>query len=232
MSLLSTVLENKILVITLNDPLSRNAFSPQMADEFYQVLRTTSFSGLIVRANGSCFCSGGNLSFYKKLPTKAEGLKYNKRITHILSHLYELPQPTLALVNGGCYGGGVELLSCFDSVFATPASLFGLWQRRVGLTYGWGGQPRVEQKIGSRKAQSWLLSGSTLSSYQAQEWGLIDQVLLLENLLPCGFDHLNRQLEMGESELQQIKTSKDQNSIFQSLWLEGRHKDVLKKIKS
>ena len=229
MALLDFTLKDSILHIQLNDPESRNAFSPTMADEFCSAFRSAGVKAVLLSSKGPVFCSGGNLRFYKNLKNKNEGLEYNKKIESILSEFANLKIPKAAWVNGPCFGGGIELLSCFDFIAASPSSLFGLWQRKVGLSFGWGGESRLNKKINSEKLRNWLLSADTRTVYQIRNLGLVDQIFPHSNGLLKSKDWLIRSLDLGDESLEKI--TQNSNSAFEALWMSEEHKKALSKIK-
>lgn len=232
MPLLKTELISKTLHICLCDPESRNAFSPQMATEFQQAMDQKGYSSLLVSSEGPSFCAGGNLKFYSALKKKEEGLLYNLEISQTLERLHSLPVPTMAIVDGGCFGGGVEFLSCFDYVSASPASLFGLWQRRIGLTFGWGGQERLNQRIGKQRTMKWLSQANTLSAFQARDWGLIDEVSLAASAFERALTRLNQTVGWGQESFRTIKShGQKQGLAFKELWFNDHHRNILEKFK-
>ncbi len=228
MSRLKYDLQDDILWVTLADPEAGNAFSPAMAAEFHKLRQSHAHQALIVQNEGRFFCAGGNLRHYQSLKSKEEGLQQNQEIKEILSDLENSSVPTLALVDGIVLGGGIEFLSAFHQIIATPSSLFGLWQRRIGLTFGWGGQARLQQRIGPVRTRQWLNSGKTHSAWMAQDMGLVDAVVLRESLTLEGRKVISEINEMGGDSFAQIQANKnDQDVAFKKLWLSGRHKKVL-----
>lgn len=222
---------NNILLVHLNNQESQNAFSLEMAIELSELLYQEMPKALLLTNKGSSFCAGGNLQFYKNLDTKAQGLKVNKKIRKILEDIYSLPIPKACFVQGHCLGGGIELVSCFDHVVATPSSLFGMWQRRVGLSYGWGGGERLQKRIPAKKLEGWLFHGSTLDAYTASEMGLVDQVEMSVVGLEKSLKWLEQTMRWGEESFQKIKSQKKEVETFKSLWHSDRHKEVLNKFK-
>lgn len=231
MALLNWNLEDNILVVRLNDPSTYNAFSPAMAEEFHKLRTSENHKALILTAASSpYFCSGGNLKHYKSLSDPSEGLAQNQRIEQILQDLATSSVPTLAAVHGITLGGGIELVSAFQQILATPASLFGLWQRRIGLTFGWGGQGRLEERIGTTRTRGWLQQGQTLTAWKAQQWGLVDGIVSPGDLLNHAKDRVNRSLLWGQESFAAIQeTPGNAAPAFKKLWMKGRHQEVLKK---
>lgn len=230
MPLLKYSKNEDILKIYLDDLQSQNSLSLAMAEELAARLAIKDFSGLIVTNNGNTFCAGGNLRFYKDLQTKEEGLAINRRITRILDDVFQLPIPKACFVNGPCYGGGIEFLACFDFVVASPRSLFGLWQRRVGLSLGWGGETRLERRMSKKQLNNWLLRAETISVFSAKNRGLIDDIQLSSSGLETCDRWVRRSLSFGTESLTAIQQNQGhQDKAFAQLWLSETHKKVLDK---
>lgn len=164
--------------LVFSDPSSRNSFRVETARELAkflpQIVKTCDV--LVFRAEGRVFCSGGNLKDHL-----AQGVAVsraaNREIAAALSLLSSLPIPSLAVVEGDALGGGVELLSAFDVVLAAPHVVLGFWQRRLGVTFGWGGGARLARRLGSAALVSRLaLEARALTAGEALRVGLIDGV--------------------------------------------------------
>jgi enoyl-CoA hydratase/carnithine racemase len=123
------------------------------------------------------FCSGGNLTDYKKLKGKAPGLKVNREIASILNAFAAWPVPKLALIDGDVLGGGMEWLARFDFRWASPNAYFVFWQKRIGLSPGWGGGRAWAAKIGEDNVRRLLLEGQILSAGKAVRESLIDRIV-------------------------------------------------------
>lgn len=230
MLLLNYFKKNDVLQIFLNDGSTQNSLSLAMVEELDQLLSTEHYSGFIVSNCGTTFCAGGNLRFYKSLATKEEGLIINKKIADTLDKIADLPVLKACFINGPCYGGGIEFLSCFDFVVSSPHSLFGLWQRRVGLTFGWGGQKRLQLRLKERDLHNWLLAADTISAYSAKKRGLIDDIQLSSRGLETCDLWIRQSLAFGKESLAEIQMDRDQQDrVFSKLWLSETHKQVLKK---
>ena len=229
--MLKTQIKDSLLILELDDQESYNAFSPAMAAEFHKQLQENTYKAVYLTSNGhkSIFCSGGNLSFYKNLETRDEGLEHNDKIRFILNEFKSLKVPKVCYVNGTVLGGGIELISCFDRILASPHSLFGLWQRRIGLTYGWGGEKRLLQRISKSKLEQWLFQASTKSVYEAKEIGLVDEICLSNQAIAASNRWIDNVCSQGIESFEKIKSHEDPSKAFQALWLSEKHKKVLKK---
>lgn len=181
-------------------------------------------------AHPTVFCSGGNLSDYKKLKSAAAGLKVNREITQILDRFQAWPVPKLAVIEGDVLGGGMEWLARFDFRWATPASMFSFWQRRIGLSTGWGGGKAWTDRIGPDKLRTLLLEARLLNAFEAQRIGLIDQVVSPWRVAD---ESLVWARHMSESTVRPLLgwKAKSEAKFFSKLWMGPLHKRALERWK-
>jgi enoyl-CoA hydratase len=157
-----------------------NAFGLDVARELGGVVkkyRSWKKPVVVGSTHPSLFCSGGNLSDYKKLKGKPPGLKINREIAKHLNAFGAWPAVKLAIVEGDVLGGGMEWLARFDFRWSTPTAFFSFWQRRIGLSPGWGGGRAWARIIGEARLRAALLEAELLGASAAQRWGLVDRVV-------------------------------------------------------
>jgi enoyl-CoA hydratase/carnithine racemase len=107
---------------------------------------------------------------------------------NVLSKLREIPFPTIALIDGPCLGGGMELaLACDERVASdNPKTILGLPEVTLNLIPGWGATQRLARVIGVQSALEMILSGKPVSPSTAKALGLVSAVGEAENLLALG----------------------------------------------
>lgn len=225
-----------VLNVQFHDQRTRNSFSLAAAEELHALLvtRAGGYRGILFRALGPQFCSGGNLADYGAMTGAEEGKAVNRRIADILGHLSTLPVPTVALIEGDCFGGGVELLSAFDFVVAAPHTRFALWQKKIGLTFGWGGGARLEKRLGVQRLRQLALSARPLNAYEALACGLIDQICPVPLLERHAWDWLRTVLATSQAPVASLKTWNVERelAIFESLWWSTEHQAALARFKT
>lgn len=231
--LITSSVRDEVLFLTFHDPSSRNAFSLCAARELRESLRRHQgqYASMVFSARGRVFCSGGNLSDYASMERAQQGIDVNREIADVLAELDRCPCPTVCAVDGDCFGGGVELLSAFDVIVASPQVLFGLWQRRIGLTFGWGGGARLERKLGAGVLRRWALTTESISTSEALESGLIDAVVpstQLEFWVEQRARSLSRLPKAPVPELKSWSTDRERE-IFEGLWWNDEHRAILRK---
>lgn len=219
---------------------NKNSFSPEAASELKSIIETITkdkkVKGLLfLSGNKKFFCVGGDLKFYSSLPDKAPGIEANKKISKVLDLLAEVPMPTAVCVNGLCLGGGIELISCFDYIIAGNASLFSLWQRKIGLSYGWSGGGKLLKRLSLKSLNRKFIDTSSISSYEALSLNLVDKVVPGFKLKSTAMDWLSRAGSLPKQPLQLCKNNSIKNNeqiAFEDLWLQEDHKEALNKFNS
>lgn len=230
-TILPTPEGGNILLIEFSDPGSRNSFSFRAAEELIQICesRKSQYGAVIFRARGRVFCSGGNLADYAAHSDSSAGRDINRRISEVLDWFSALPVPTICIVNGDCFGGGLELTSAFDEILAVPHALFGFWQRKIGLTFGWGGGARLERRLGRQMLRRLALSVATFGSAEALRIGMIDGVCL-ETLILDRAQQRARELMAGpQGPIAAMKSwvVEEERQTFEGLWWSDEHRSVL-----
>ncbi len=230
---LKILYSNTICHLKIENPKEGQSYGPSEAAALIKLVKSKEFktcTGLIwTTATNGIFCSGGNLKYYKKQTKRLQGIQTNRQIALSLKMLAECQVPTVALVDGDCLGGGIELLTAFDFVLSTPRSFFGLWQRRIGLTFGWGGGARMEARIGPKKTIQYALRANSFSAFEAQMLGLIDQVVPQSQLEAEALRFILKSQALPQTPFLSIKKwiSSNEKSIFEKLWFNKDHRHVL-----
>ena len=227
-------IKNKVLWIELSNLKHGNSYGLSESNQFAKILREnkSKFKALVFSSAGDqFFCTGGNLKLYANMKGRQPGILANRKIRAQLKQLAQLPLPTLAIVNGDCYGGGVELLSCFDFIYATPSSQFGLWQRRLGLTFGWGGGAHLLKRIPESRLKQLCLEAKTLDALEAQFLHIVDKIFHKNELLDRAHEWTQDILKLPMEPIAGIKklNSKNEVKIFEKLWMNKSHKATLKR---
>jgi ethylmalonyl-CoA/methylmalonyl-CoA decarboxylase len=114
---------------------------------------------VLIRGEGlRAFCSGGHLADVQEaLLDPAAGERMTTFMQEVLERLSRLPLLTVAVVEGVALGGGAELLTACDFIFASEPAEIGFVQAKLGLSTGWGGGTRLTERIGPRAALDWLV---------------------------------------------------------------------------
>lgn len=223
--------------LVFNDSGSRNSLRVEAARELARYLPQIekTCDALLFRAEGRVFCSGGNLKDHIDQGA-AKGKAANREITAALGKLSALGIPTIAVVEGDVYGGGLELLSAFDAVMAAPHVLFGFWQRRLGVTFGWGGGARLARRMSSAALLGRLaLEARAITASEALDAGLVDRVCPAWSLRHEALSEALRLASLPKSSVAAMKNLRSVPTVesnreqrdFEKLWFGPVHRAFL-----
>jgi methylglutaconyl-CoA hydratase len=126
---------------------------------------------------GKSFCSGADLGWMRRSAnyTAAENRADAMAIAQLMQALDKLPKPTLALVQGAAFGGGVGLVAACDLVLATPAAKFCISEVKLGLIPAII-SPYVIAAIGARAARRYFVSAEQFGAERARKLGLVHEI--------------------------------------------------------
>ena len=154
----------------------------QLADIVGDLEGWTSGRGLILRAEGDFFCSGGDLTTISSIGTHDGGYLMCTLMQDTTTRLSLLPLVSVSLVQGRALGGGAELMTSSDFRIFTQRGQAAFVQGVMGLSPGWGGGSRLVRVLGYQKALDLLVSGRKVDAPGALQIGLADDVLEEERL--------------------------------------------------
>lgn len=167
-------------VATLNRPDALNALNSEMIDAIEraidEVAKSDARALLFVGAGGKAFCAGADI---KGLLGRSvvEAKRFAERGQRVFAKLDMLPVPSVAIVNGYAFGGGLELaLACTFRV-ATPNAKMGLPEIKLGAIPGYGGTQRLPRVIGEARALEMIMTGRTVSADEAERVGLVSRIV-------------------------------------------------------
>lgn len=232
MSILSLEVLSDVAVYTLNGPHVRNSFGMAEAQFLLDSIRSLKgVKGLILKSHVErVFCAGGNLTQYAALKSKEEGVNINRTIFRSLAGLKMLPVQKVAIVDGDCFGGGIELLSCFDTILTSPKSFFHFWQLKLALSFGWGGYGRLLDRMSEQDLRSCFLNIKSISAYEALSLGLVDAVLPVEMLAEKSLLAAQKIRTPSNTFEKAYSLNKAEEQIlFEDLWWRPEHRKNLEK---
>lgn len=168
------------LLIELNRPERRNAFSAQMRDMLCEALELACLDDSIERVRlsgvGPAFCAGGDLAeFGAARDASRAHLSRTTRSAGALLH--QLSDRVRVEVHGACIGAGIELPAFAGEIHAAKDSFFQLPEVSLGLVPGAGGCVSLPRRIGRHRTAYMALSGARIETDQALQWGLIDKIV-------------------------------------------------------
>jgi crotonobetainyl-CoA hydratase len=179
--------EDGVLVITLSRPEALNAVDAQVSGLVGGALEQASADDrvrvVIVTGTGRSFCAGMDLKAYARGEDVAAPGHPEWGFAGLTQHVTD--KPLIAAVNGFALGGGCELVLACDLAVASTAASFGLPEVSRGLIAGGGGVFRLARVVPRRVATEMILTGRPISAADALGYGLVNQVVAPEDLLPA-----------------------------------------------
>jgi 2-(1,2-epoxy-1,2-dihydrophenyl)acetyl-CoA isomerase len=165
---------------TINIPMAMDLLAAAMA-----CARNSAVRAVVLTGAGRNFCFGGDL----RAITAHDGLDgYIRELTTYLhaaiSHFVRMDAPVIAAVNGTAAGAGVGLVAMADLAICGTGSRFNLAYTSVGLTPDGGTSYLLPRIVGVKRAMELLLLNRTLPAAEALAWGLVNEVVADERLLP------------------------------------------------
>ncbi len=179
-------IENQIGVVSFNRPQKRNALDMAMFTTIDRVSRTLrrdrNIRAVIVRANGEDFCSGLDVKsmlrsrlstamlLRKLLPGQAnlaQRVSYNWR---------KIPVPVIMVIQGRCWGGGMQIALGADFRFATPGASFSIMEGKWGLIPDMAGNLALRELVSKDVALKLAMTAETFSAQTALGYGLISEI--------------------------------------------------------
>ncbi|MEH7333688.1 enoyl-CoA hydratase-related protein [Neobacillus drentensis] len=202
-------LENHIAVVTINRAEALNAFNYETLLELQRKvedirinpeIRAVIFSG----AGEKAFSVGADLKERKNLTD--EQVKRNLyKINEVFNAIDQLPQPTVAAINGFAFGGGMELALACDFRIAANVAVMGLTETSLAIIPGAGGTQRLPRLIGQAKALELILTARRLTADEACSFGILTKVVDRKQLLSESIAFCSGLLANGPVALQQAK---------------------------
>ncbi|MBB2927695.1 MULTISPECIES: p-hydroxycinnamoyl CoA hydratase/lyase [Paraburkholderia] len=182
--------EGGIAWVTLNRPEKRNAMSPTLNKEMIDVLETLELDAeaqvLVLTGEGSAWTAGMDLKeYFREVDAGPDVLQ--ERIRRDASRwqwqlLRMYSKPTIAMVNGWCFGGGFSPLVACDLAIAADEATFGLSEINWGIPPGNLVSKAMADTVGHREALYYIMTGDTFTGQQAAKMGLVNKSVPLAQL--------------------------------------------------
>jgi enoyl-CoA hydratase/carnithine racemase len=202
-------------LITLNEPEKRNALTLELLDQFGDTLDAVASNPelrvVVLTGAGKGFCSGADFTAMSGL-TKATGME-GVGATHEairamygrLLKLQELPQPTIAAMNGAAVGGGLALALLCDIRVASEDAKIGANFARLGIHPGLGISHLLPKIVGYQNAADLLYSGRLIRGTEAEQLGLVKTALPAEQVLEYAMGLAQEMAQSAPLSLRMIK---------------------------
>ena len=173
--------------VRLNNPDKHNAFDDQMigqlTEAFIAIADNSNVRIMVLGSEGKSFSAGADLEWMKRMASYSydENLRDASALALMLKTLNEIPQPTIARIQGPAFGGAVGLVSCCDMAVAASAASFSLSEVKIGLVPATI-SPYVIAAIGQRAARRYFITAERFDAHRALQLGLVNEVVDAEQL--------------------------------------------------
>jgi methylglutaconyl-CoA hydratase len=198
---LTSIDSRGIAEVVLNRPERNNAYNGAMIAElinsFTSLYNNNDVKVVLIKGNGKHFQGGADLEWLKEIGklNKEENIEVSRRTASAIKGLTEFPKPTIAMIHGGCFGGGTGIAAAADIVIASEDAIFSIAEARWGVMAGII-IPHLNASIGVRNVRRYALTCERFDANEAKNIGLVHQICktgelnntvkpIIENLLMC-----------------------------------------------
>ena len=176
-----------IATLTLNRPEAANAYDEDLLRGLTAALETLGHDdavrALVIRGAGRHFQAGADLNWLNRLSRQGPQENHTASIITVRfsKTLNELPKPTLAVIHGACFGGGVGIACCVDVALATPDALFAISEVRHGIAPT-PISTHMVNAIGLRQTRRYAVTGERFGVDEAARIGLVHEVVAADRM--------------------------------------------------
>lgn len=188
-----------VAVVTINRPDKKNAFDSEVIAALSQTFETLRDADgvriVFLRGAGGAFSAGADLEWMRAAAgwSKEENRQDALALAEMLLALRELPQLTVALVEGPAFGGGAGLVAACDYAVAVDGARFAFSEAKLGLIAATI-SPHVVSAIGPRRAKSLFATARVFDAAYAEKIGLVDEVVADVDALEAAMERLSTEI--------------------------------------
>jgi trans-feruloyl-CoA hydratase/vanillin synthase len=171
--------KNDVVIVTLNRPHKKNAMNPKLHHEMVELLGALRYDKdlrvLVITGKGDSFSAGEDLKefFYEQQERSEFEALLDKSLEWRVRILRSFPVPTIAMVNGWCFGGAFSIVAGCDIAIAADEAMFGLSEVNFGHFPGGPVSKQVSAIMRPREAVYYILTGDQFNGKRAAEIGLV-----------------------------------------------------------
>jgi enoyl-CoA hydratase len=171
---------DELAVVTLDRPEVLNALNFELLRDLGaaldQVAGGDARALLVMGAGHRAFCAGADVKelMGRSLRAQRDGAAFGQAV---FARLDALPIPSVALISGYAFGGGLELALACTFRLAARHAMLGLPEIKLGLIPGYGGTQRLPRLIGEARALEIILTGRTVEAEEAARIGLVNRIV-------------------------------------------------------
>ena len=177
-SIIVSIANEGVQLITLNRPKALNALSDGLMTELGQALRAAdadpSIRAVVLTGSDKAFAAGADI---KEMNSRSYEQVLSENMLSTWQDLSKTKKPVIAAVNGYALGGGCELAMMCDIIIAGDSAVFGQPEVTIGTVPGAGGTQRLIRAVGKSRAMEWILTGKKFTALEAESAGLVSRVV-------------------------------------------------------
>ena len=180
-----------VATVTLNRPQVNNAYDEALIAGLLEAMdalgEAAGLRAVVLRGEGRHFQAGADLKWIRTVASQSpqENERASRATARAVHRLNTLPVPTVALVQGGCFGGGTGIVAACDVVIAAEDAQFSIAETRWGLMAGII-LPQLADAIGARQVRRYALTGERFGALEAMRIGLVHEVVPSAELAAAG----------------------------------------------
>lgn len=166
-------------ILTLNRPEALNALSfvilRRIGEVLDEVARLKCRALVVTGAGPKAFCAGADIKELRNrdLMAQKRGAELGQAV---FAKLDTLPMPSIAVINGYAFGGGLELALACTFRLAMRSAKMGLPEIKLGLVPGYGGTQRLPRLVGEARALEMIMTGCAVGAEEAERIGLVNRL--------------------------------------------------------
>ena len=173
--MIKTYLKDSLYVISLNNkPVNSIKIGMlQLLNQVIDEIKFNKYTAIAIISNLKHFSAGADLKERSSF-SEEQTLDFLKSLNICFHKLESIPIPTIAVINGACLGGGLELALSCDFRIAAEDSILGFPEASIGIIPGAGGTQRMTRICGISKSMKWIFSSEKFTARQALHDGVVD----------------------------------------------------------
>lgn len=182
--------ERGVARVTLNRPEVYNAYNGELIAALlkgYDTLAGQKLRAIVISGKGKNFIAGADINWLNAVRQSSpqENLRASRMTAEAVQRLNLLPVPTVALVQGACYGGGTGIIAACDVIIAADNAHFSIAEVKLGVA-GTIIIPQLNDAISLRQVRRYALTGERFDAQEARRIGLVHEVVPLGDLEAAG----------------------------------------------
>ena len=196
--------------IILNRPERNNAYDGDLIQALLTTLdalaKTSGLRAAVISGRGRHFQAGADLKWIDAVrsASREDNIAASRATAQAIWRLNRAPVPTVALVQGACFGGGTGLLAACDVAIAADDAVFSIAEVRWGLTAAII-IPQLNDAIGVRQVRRYALTGERFGAAEARRIGLVHEIVPAAELQAAGARIVDQVLQNGPEAITQTK---------------------------